>query len=87
MSAFWIGILNLTNVLFNVIFTFEALLKIFSQGLFRYALQPVNRFDLVLVVFSDVFMVLELFLDVLNISFLRALRYPYPLSAVPNPLL
>jgi hypothetical protein len=64
------------QVIFNVIFTLEAVAKILSLGSFmRYIVQPINTFDFSLVVVSDLLMILSLGgVQLPNVSFFRALR-------------
>ena len=64
------------QVIFNVIFTLEAMAKILSLGSFmRYIVQPINTFDFSLVVVSDLLMILGLIgVKLPNVSFFRALR-------------
>ena len=61
------------QVIFNVIFTLEAMAKILSLGSFmRYIVQPINTFDFSLVVVSDLLMILGLIgVKLPNVSFFR----------------
>jgi hypothetical protein len=76
MKAGWFLALLLGEVGFNIVFTMEALAKIIALGSFmRYILQPINTFDFLLVLISDVLMILSLFnVNLPNVSFFRVLR-------------
>jgi hypothetical protein len=76
MKEGWFVALTLGEVGFNIVFTLEALAKIVALGSFmRYIVQPINTFDFLLVVVSDILMVLGLLdINLPNVSFFRALR-------------
>lgn len=76
MSEGWVLALELAEVIFNIIFTLEAIAKILALGSFmRYIVQPINTFDFSLVVVSDALMILSLLnIKLPNVSFFRALR-------------
>merc|ERR1719317_1687253 len=52
MNWDWINALKVLDIFFMVIFTVEAMMKIFAHGLFPYWHELWNRFDFIIVVFS-----------------------------------
>lgn len=78
MDKEWITFTYYTELIFNVIFTLELILKMVSWwGVKRFLTDnyPSNVIDLVIVVLSDLFFVLDIFVEALfNVSVFRLIR-------------
>merc|ERR1719317_1024295 len=71
MNWDWINALKVLDIFFMVIFTVEAMMKIFAHGLFPYWHELWNRFDFIIVVFSLIGLVAQ---TGVGLNFVRIFR-------------